>query len=169
MLQVAQLTQKYEGMKKSLASSDTNKGLTALEMKLRTCVRRRGDAGTPKPRCRAAALPHCRHPLHSTSRRRLFGGSVCVARSRRSGGGGGDAASASDHQRGQRRGAAAAAPRTRRYAQNIFALQEYVETKGRETDFESIKEGCNAIVDKLNQEAKERALTGPAIGTQMRM
>lgn len=89
--QVAQLTQKYEGMKKSLASSDTNKGLTALEMKLRT------------------------------------------------------------------------------YAQNIFALQEYVETKGRETDFESIKEGCNAIVDKLNQEAKERALTGPAIGTQMRM
>lgn len=89
--QVAQLTQKYEGMKKSLASSDTNKGLTALEMKLRT------------------------------------------------------------------------------YAQNIFALQEYVETKGRETDFESIKEGCNAIVDKLNQEAKERALTGPALGTQMRM
>merc|ERR1711988_7791 len=46
----------------------------------------------------------------------------------------------------------------RTYAQNIFALQEYVETKGRETDFESIKENCMNIVDKLNKEAKERCL-----------
>merc|ERR1711918_297470 len=42
--------------------------------------------------------------------------------------------------------------------QTIFALQEYVETKGRETDFESIKENCMNIVDKLNKEAKERCL-----------
>merc|ERR1712070_487664 len=53
----------------------------------------------------------------------------------------------------------------RTYAQTIFALQEYVETKGRETDFESIKENCNSIVDKLNKEAKERSIAGPSIGT----
>merc|ERR1711998_790686 len=85
--QVAQLTSKYEGMKKELQASDTWKKLQALEMKLRT------------------------------------------------------------------------------YAQNIFALQEYVETKGRETDFHSIKENCNSIVDKLNKEAKERSIAGPTIGT----
>jgi len=85
--QVAQLTSKYEGMKKELQASETWKKLQALEMKLRT------------------------------------------------------------------------------YAQTIFALQEYVETKGRETDFESIKENCNSIVDKLNKEAKERSIAGPSIGT----
>merc|ERR1711907_800403 len=54
----------------------------------------------------------------------------------------------------------------RTYAQTIFALQEYVETKGRETDFESIKENCNNIVDKLNAQAKERSLAGPSIATR---
>merc|ERR1711998_715117 len=44
-------------------------------------------------------------------------------------------------------------------------LQAHVETKGRETDFESIKENCNSIVDKLNKEAKERSIAGPSIGT----
>jgi len=78
--QVAQLTSKYEGMKKELQASETWKKLQALEMKLRT------------------------------------------------------------------------------YAQTIFALQEYVETKGRETDFESIKENCNSIVEKLNKDAKDRCL-----------
>merc|ERR1711988_32297 len=85
--QVAQLTSKYEGMKKELQSSETWKKLQALEMKLRT------------------------------------------------------------------------------YAQTIFALQEYVETKGRETDFESIKENCNSIVEKLNQEAKDRSIAGPSVAT----
>ena len=31
--------------------------------------------------------------------------------------------------------------------------------------FESIKENCNSIVDKLNKEAKERSIAGPSIGT----
>merc|ERR1712196_610679 len=85
--QVAQLTSKYEGMKKELQSSETWKKLQALEMKLRT------------------------------------------------------------------------------YAQTIFALQEYVETKGRETDFESIKENCSQIVDKLNKEAKDRSIAGPTVAS----
>jgi len=43
----------------------------------------------------------------------------------------------------------------RTYAQNIFTLQEYVETKGRETDFESLKNNCVNICGNLNNLAKE--------------
>lgn len=45
--------------------------------------------------------------------------------------------------------------RLRKYAQAIFNLQEFIETKGRSTDFESIKVGCMAMVEKLNAIAKE--------------
>lgn len=45
----------------------------------------------------------------------------------------------------------------RTYAQNIFHLQEYVETKGRETDYKGTKENCNALIDKLNAHAKNGA------------
>lgn len=43
----------------------------------------------------------------------------------------------------------------RTYAQNIFTLQEYVETKGRETDYESLKNNCVNICGNLNNLAKE--------------
>ena len=36
------------------------------------------------------------------------------------------------------------------YEQNIFSLNEYIESKGRATDFESVKAACNATVDELN-------------------
>merc|ERR1711918_332965 len=43
----------------------------------------------------------------------------------------------------------------RTYAQNIFTLQEYVETRGRETDYESLKNNCVTICSNLNALAKE--------------
>jgi intraflagellar transport protein 74 len=43
----------------------------------------------------------------------------------------------------------------RTYAQTIFHLQEYVETKGRETDYKAVKENCNQLVDKLNAIARK--------------
>merc|ERR1719181_2304439 len=46
----------------------------------------------------------------------------------------------------------------RTYAQTIFALQEYVETKGRETDFVAMKENVMGLVEKLNKQAKDRSL-----------
>jgi len=36
-------------------------------------------------------------------------------------------------------------------ANSIFSLQEYIETKGRETDFESLKDDCLRITESLNQ------------------
>jgi intraflagellar transport protein 74 len=45
--------------------------------------------------------------------------------------------------------------RLRKYAQTIFTLSEYVETKGRETDYESIKENCMDMTTQLNALVKE--------------
>lgn len=45
----------------------------------------------------------------------------------------------------------------RTYAQTIFQLQEYVETKGRLTDYKPLKENCFYQVDELNTRAKTRA------------
>ena len=39
----------------------------------------------------------------------------------------------------------------RTYAQTIFALQEYVETKGRETDFVAMKENVMGLVREAQQ------------------
>lgn len=36
------------------------------------------------------------------------------------------------------------------YAQTIFHLQEYVETKSRQTDYQQLKEACAELVGKLN-------------------
>ncbi|EGB04506.1 hypothetical protein AURANDRAFT_38960 [Aureococcus anophagefferens] len=48
----------------------------------------------------------------------------------------------------------------RTYGQTIFHLQEYVETKGRETDYKVVKESCLTIVEKLNVQAKTSAAVG---------
>lgn len=45
------------------------------------------------------------------------------------------------------------------YAQTIFHLQEYVETKGRQTDYKHFKDNCHHLVDKLNARAKQANLT----------
>ncbi|GMI56604.1 hypothetical protein ScalyP_jg11976 [Parmales sp. scaly parma] len=41
----------------------------------------------------------------------------------------------------------------RHYEQNIFSLKEFIATKGKETDFESLKETCSQLVTKLNVQA----------------
>ena len=46
--------------------------------------------------------------------------------------------------------------RLRKYAQQIFVLQEYVETKGRETDYEGLKDGCLGMATQLNALVKEQ-------------
>ena len=43
----------------------------------------------------------------------------------------------------------------RHYEQNIFSLKEYVETKGRETDFETLKVDVFKMVKSLNEKAIE--------------
>jgi len=43
----------------------------------------------------------------------------------------------------------------RHYEQNIFSLKEYVETKGRETDFETLKVDVFKMVGNLNDKAVE--------------
>jgi intraflagellar transport protein 74 len=43
----------------------------------------------------------------------------------------------------------------RHYEQNIFSLKEYIETKGRETDFESLKGDVMKMVGDLNEKAIE--------------
>lgn len=43
----------------------------------------------------------------------------------------------------------------RHYEQNIFSLREYIETKGRETDFESLKTDVFKMVKNLNDKAVE--------------
>lgn len=48
----------------------------------------------------------------------------------------------------------------RTYGQTIFHLQEYVETKGRETDYKAVKESSINIVEKLNTHAKTAAAVG---------
>jgi intraflagellar transport protein 74 len=46
----------------------------------------------------------------------------------------------------------------RTYAQNVFHLQEFVETKGRETDYKALKENCTNLQDKLNAHAKAQTM-----------
>jgi intraflagellar transport protein 74 len=41
----------------------------------------------------------------------------------------------------------------RHYEQNIYSLKEYIETKGRETDFESVKGDVMKMVEQLNKKA----------------
>lgn len=41
------------------------------------------------------------------------------------------------------------------YAQNIFSLQEYIETQGRESDFIAIKDSCMALTSRVNEMVKE--------------
>ena len=43
----------------------------------------------------------------------------------------------------------------RHYEQNIFNFKEFVEQKGRETDFLTLKEGVMDMVQKLNGMAVE--------------
>jgi len=43
----------------------------------------------------------------------------------------------------------------RHYEQNIFSLREFIATKGKETDFESLKETCGQLVSQLNETAIE--------------
>ncbi len=38
----------------------------------------------------------------------------------------------------------------RHYEQNIFQLKEFIETKGRETDFRSLRDDCGRLLDELN-------------------
>ena len=45
----------------------------------------------------------------------------------------------------------------RHYEQNIFVMKEYVETKGRETDFESLKTDVMKMCGNLNEKAVEIA------------
>ena len=44
----------------------------------------------------------------------------------------------------------------RHQGQNIFALQEFIEMKGRQSDFEGIKIDCLKMVEELNSIAIER-------------
>jgi len=59
------------------------------------------------------------------------------------------------------------------YAQNIFTLQEFVETKGRESDYVSLKDNCLSFSGQLNILVKEGLMTqaqnlseAPLSGTQ---
>jgi intraflagellar transport protein 74 len=45
--------------------------------------------------------------------------------------------------------------RLRKYAQTIFNLNEFVESKGRETDFEALKENCMSMTSQLNNLVKD--------------
>jgi len=53
---------------------------------------------------------------------------------------------------------AALEAKLRTYAQTIFHLQEFVESKQRQTDFIPIKDSCNSIIDTLNVHAKKMAI-----------
>lgn len=44
----------------------------------------------------------------------------------------------------------------RTYETNIFFLKEFVETKGREIDFQSVRSECMAMVKDLNESLKLR-------------
>lgn len=43
----------------------------------------------------------------------------------------------------------------RHHGQNIFSMQEYIATKGKQTDFESVKKKCFNMVERLNMKAVE--------------
>lgn len=47
----------------------------------------------------------------------------------------------------------------RTYETNIFFLKEYVETKGREIDFESLRGECMGMVKELNEAVKRKGET----------
>lgn len=42
------------------------------------------------------------------------------------------------------------------YAQTVFHLQEYVETKGRQVDYALLKENCKHLAEQLNAHAKRK-------------
>lgn len=44
----------------------------------------------------------------------------------------------------------------RTYETNIFLLKEFVETKGREIDFQSLRGECMGMVKDLNEAIKQR-------------
>jgi len=55
---------------------------------------------------------------------------------------------------------AALEAKLRTYAQTIFHLQEYIETKNRQSDYKPIKDHCTHLVDHLNVVAKKQSLAG---------
>jgi len=61
----------------------------------------------------------------------------------------------------------------RHYEQSIFHLSEFIETKSRETDFQSQKEHCGRIIDELNGlligKAQQAQQFNPASGGFMGM
>lgn len=48
----------------------------------------------------------------------------------------------------------------RTHETNIFFLKEFVETKGREIDFQSLRSECAAMVNDLNESLKQRGEAG---------
>lgn len=47
----------------------------------------------------------------------------------------------------------------RTYETNIFFLKEFVETKGREIDFQSLRGACMGMVKDLNDAIKRKGET----------
>lgn len=47
----------------------------------------------------------------------------------------------------------------RTYETNIFFLKEFIETKGREIDFESLRGECMGMVNDLNKALKTKGET----------
>ncbi len=51
--------------------------------------------------------------------------------------------------------------------QNIFKLQEYIDQRTRETDFQSQKEDCGLIIDELTmihiETARNQQISGPIV------
>lgn len=47
----------------------------------------------------------------------------------------------------------------RTYETNIFFLKEFVETKGREIDFQSLRGECMGMVKELNVAVKKKGET----------
>lgn len=47
----------------------------------------------------------------------------------------------------------------RTYETNIFFLKEFVETKGREIDFQSLRGECMGMVKELNEAVKKKGET----------
>ena len=51
--------------------------------------------------------------------------------------------------------------RLKHYERSIFELKEFVETKGRETDYETVKGSCLKITDSLNKLAIKKSQEAP--------
>ena len=50
--------------------------------------------------------------------------------------------------------------KTRSYGQTIFHLQDFVETKSRETDYKFLKESTFTLLSNMNRNAKTAAISG---------